>query len=145
MNNNGRTERRNSYMRTFAAVEPVGFNPMRRTVQTPAVGAPEIKRRNSEKKKLWVFLLPKIWEELSYAARFATRVFDNTNKKETVSRNDFIEDSLLWALAAYWKDKGGRPSNEAEFEQRAKAYGDKLKAKEEAASESAGSTGSLSH
>lgn len=115
-------------MSTFAEVEPVGFDPMRRDAE--AEDSPEIRRRKSGKKKLWVFLMPKLWEELAFAARFATRVFALTGKPETTSRNDFIEDSLIWALAAYWKGKGGKPLTEEEFEERALAAAEKLKARE---------------
>jgi hypothetical protein len=72
--------------------------------------SPQVKRRKRQLKRLPVFLPEALWEELSFAAEFHTAAFKATGKPETVSRNDFIEDSLLWALASYWEDKGGRRS-----------------------------------
>lgn len=92
--------------------------------------SPQVKRRKRQQKRLPVFLPPELWEELSYAAEFHTEAFKATGKPETVSRNDFILDSLVWALAAYWQDKGGRPGSSVEFRERAKAYAEKLKARE---------------
>lgn len=114
-------------MSTFAEVEVVGFNPMRKTEP------PEMSRRKSDKKKQWVSLKPKLWADLKYAAKFATRVFHHTGQPETVSRNDFIEDSLTWAIDAYWKDKGGAPTNDEEFEKKAAEHAAKLMAREASA------------
>ena len=85
--------------------------------------SPKIRRRRSDRKRLPIFLPEEIWEELSYAAKFATRSFKHSGKPESVSRTDFIEDALGWALAAYWEDKGGRPETEKQFEERSKAHG----------------------
>jgi hypothetical protein len=93
--------------------------------------SPQVKRRKRQLKRLPVFLAESMWQELSYAAEFATEAFKLTGRPETVSRNDFIEDSLIWALAAYWQDKGGRPTSTAEFKDRAKAYAEKLKKQEQ--------------
>jgi hypothetical protein len=88
--------------------------------------SPQVKRRKRPTKRLPVFLPEELWEELTEAARFHTEVFRQTGKPETVSRNDFIEDSLIWALAAYWLDKGGKPKSAAEFRERAETYAAKL-------------------
>lgn len=85
--------------------------------------SPKIRRRKSDRKRMPIFLPAEIWKELSYAAEFATKGFEYSGKPETVSRNDFIEDAIGWALAAYWEDKGGRPTSAKQFEERAKAHG----------------------
>lgn len=107
-------------------VGKLGFSRMDR----PTTTVPQVKRRKRVTQRLPLFLPKELWKELSYAAEFATTAFKKTGKPESVSRNDFIEDSLLWALAAYWEDKGGRPENKVQFEQRATAYAEKLKARE---------------
>lgn len=91
---------------------------------------PDVRRRKSTKKKAWVFLLPELWSELTYAAAFATRAFVLTGKPEVVSRNDLIEDIIMWGLRSYWKDKGGRPVDDADFEAKAAAHAAEIKARE---------------
>lgn len=113
-------------MQVQGEVGKLGFSRMDR----PTTTVPQVKRRKRTTQRLPLFLPKELWQELSYAAEFATTAFKLTGQPETVSRNDFIEDSLLWALAAYWQDKGGKPATKAEFEQRAKAYAEKLKARE---------------
>lgn len=117
-------------MSMFDGLQAGDYEAMSRSPTT----APDIRRRKSTKKKAWAFLLPELWDELTYAARFATRVFFHTEKPETVSRNDYIEDLVVWGLRAYWKDIGGRPENEAEFEAKAIAHAAKIKAREAASS-----------
>lgn len=94
--------------------------------------SPEVRRRKRELKRLPLFLPPELWERLTLAAEFATRSFELTGKPETVSRNDFIEDNLLWALASYWEDKGGEPSSKDDprFERLAKTFAERLKARD---------------
>ncbi len=101
--------------------------------------SPQVQRRRRVLKRLPLFLSVDLWKELSYAASFATRVFQLTGSPETVSRNGWIEDALIWALAAYWKDKGGKPSSTTEFERRAAQAATKLKAAEADADEEADS------
>ena len=109
-------------------VESLGYA---RMSQPPASSAaPKIRRRKVRRKRAPVALPTQMWNDLAKAARFATRSFEHSGDSESVSRNDFIEDSLTWALAAYWKDKGGEPQTEVEFEEKAKAHGAKLKARE---------------
>lgn len=78
-------------------------------------------------KRLPVFLSEEMWADLTEAARFHTAAFEASGQAERVSRNDLIEDSLTWALAAYWADKGGKPATKTEFAERAKAFGERLK------------------
>lgn len=78
-------------------------------------------------KRLPVFLTQEMWDELTEAARFHTAAFAASGLAERVSRNDLIEDSLIWAIAAYWADKGGKPVTKTEFTERAKAFGERLK------------------
>lgn len=108
-------------------VESLGYA---RMSQPPTSASPKVRRRKVRRKRVPVALPDQMWADLAYAARFATAAFKHSGDPESVSRNDFIEDSLTWALAAYWEDKGGEPSSEEEFEKKAKAHGAKLKARE---------------
>lgn len=108
-------------------VESLGYA---RMSQPPTSASPKVRRRKVRRKRAPVALPEQLWTELAYAAKFATRSFEHSGDPESVSRNDFIEDSLIWALAAYWEDKGGRPESTDEFEKKARAHGAKLKARE---------------
>ena len=102
------------------------------STERPAT-SPEVRRRKRQLKRLPLFLPQELWDRLTLAAEFATRAFELTGKPESVSRNDFIEDNLLWALASYWEDKGGEPQgkDDPRFEKLAKAFAARLKARDE--------------
>lgn len=99
----------------------------------PTTTSPEVRRRKRELKRLPLFLPQEVWDRLTLAAKFATRAFELTGTPETVSRNDFIEDNLLWALTSYWEDKGGEPTDEHDpkFDRLAKAFASRLKVRDE--------------
>lgn len=92
--------------------------------------SPQIHRRKRPREKKWVFLPEELWEELSRAARFQTVLFGLTGDEETASRNDWIEDSLVWALNSYWEEKGGRPESEEDLVKLAHSYAAKQKGRE---------------
>lgn len=70
---------------------------------------PTIERKKKPKKRNWVFLSEELWEAVDLAAQFQTKVFELEGEPEAVSRNDTIENMLVWVLAAYWQEKGGMP------------------------------------
>ena len=75
---------------------------------------PEIRRKKKEVQSSSVHLAPELWAALTDTAAFATEAFAATGKPEIVSRNDLIEELLIWGLDAYWEDKGGRPTTPKE-------------------------------
>lgn len=89
---------------------------------------PQIRRRKQAREKKWVFLSPDLWKELDFVSRFATEAFTLTGKPETVSRNDWIEDAMIWAVASYWADKGGKPvaAGSADYKAKAKRFAERL-------------------
>jgi hypothetical protein len=73
-----------------------------------------------------VFLEEDLWKELSDAAEFHTKVFEELGSDEKVSRNDIIDTFLRWALDAYWDDKGGKPKNATDGAAKVKRHAEKL-------------------
>ncbi len=53
---------------------------------------------------------------MSEAAELHTQTFKRIGKKETVSRNDLVEDFLKWALASFWEERGENPRTDADRE-----------------------------
>ena len=91
---------------------------------------PEIRRRKTRKVRKPLDLPPDLWVRMTRAAAFHSKAFELTGKPESISRNEWAEDALVWALAAYWQDKGGEPANEADFEEKAAAYAQRIIEKE---------------
>lgn len=58
-----------------------------------------------------LFLFREHWDRLGETAQFHEDVFRAMDLKESVSRNDLIEDFLEWAEGVYWQRVGGRPTS----------------------------------
>lgn len=108
-------------------VYPTGVMSTRYPMSTNRpTSAPRINRRAKKaKQRNWVFLPQELWDALDIATAFQVRVFELEGDPDTsaLSRNDWIEDGLTWALAEYWIDKGlGEPKTKEEALQHAQEY-----------------------
>lgn len=72
------------------------------------------------------------WKDLDEIARFHEETFRLQGAKQDVSRNDVIVAFLAWARGAFWDDKGGRPKNEKEFQEKVKQHVARLAKKRDA-------------
>lgn len=70
---------------------------------------PDIKRKKQNKRKFLIGVEAELLEELELAAKHATEVFAAEGAPEVVSRNEWVEYGLQYALAAYWEKVGGKP------------------------------------
>lgn len=85
--------------------------------KTPPVPGPKL-LPNKATVARQVFLTEKMWEELKEAARFHSDLFKELKSSEGVSRNDLIDFFLEWALEAYWKEKGGKPTSKDDWDRK---------------------------
>lgn len=96
-----------------------------KTTRPPQVTGPKLLPKKKTVARQ-VFLEPERWTELADAASFHTQVFEEMGADERVSRNDLIDSFLGWALAEYWKDKGGRPTSERDRAEKVKRHAEAL-------------------
>lgn len=99
------------------------------SVETPkepvTVSAPDLRPRKKLVRKP-VFLPQEVWDQLQECADFHGEVFREMGDDEKVSRNDIIQSFLKWAIDAYWKDKGGKPTNEKDRAAKVKRHAERL-------------------
>lgn len=118
----------------LAVIEPImgGSTGRKRPVSAPAVPKKEKKEKPLARP---VYLPKEKWEELDQVAKFEAAIFEMQGDAQPVSRNDVIVAHLDWSCREFWKDKGGRPETDAEFDEKVKRHVNRLARQKNSAKE----------
>lgn len=68
-----------------------------------------------------------LWAELQELAEFHQATFKKMGSADKVSRTEVVDTFLRWAVEQFWKDRGGKPTNESDRDKKAGDYAAFLK------------------